>query len=348
MNKVTLILFLLFFNQIFILGQQTTIVPSRKQVTALQRYKTKNSLFHRKAASFFQYNQRLICIRIPQLLNRFDDKFKKWLNRDSTFFKKSKLYQPLDESIYPDSLKNLMAFHLKKSQEIASISNASLQIPVFSQSKQIKPFYLQIWFLISIFLTLPLTIILKITDDRKSHKQKKVLTRYNLRYLVHQLLYPSKPRTEDKVAIPITQNTALYITDTLRTESPTLFEKPPNVEVVFLQKLNQLVQDEIANPNLNAAMISKRLQMSQAQTYRQLKALTGKTPTLFIRSIRLKKAKELLETGQFNVSQVAYDVGYTDPNYFSRVFSKEYGKSPVFFYKKLTIRYLGVNLQNEC
>lgn len=108
-------------------------------------------------------------------------------------------------------------------------------------------------------------------------------------------------------------------------------DKPPSLEEVFLQKLYQLVEDEIGNPNLNVAMISEALYLSQAQTYRKLKALTGKTPALFIRSIRLKKAKELLESGQFNVSQVAYNLGFSDPNYFSRVFSKEFGESPAFF-----------------
>ena len=71
--------------------------------------------------------------------------------------------------------------------------------------------------------------------------------------------------------------------------------------------------------------------MSQMQLYRKLKALTGKTPSQFIRSYRLQKGLELLQQGELNISEIAYDVGFTDPSYFSRVFQKEFGKSPSDF-----------------
>ncbi|MCB9351382.1 MAG: helix-turn-helix transcriptional regulator [Lewinellaceae bacterium] len=73
--------------------------------------------------------------------------------------------------------------------------------------------------------------------------------------------------------------------------------------------------------------------MNQMQVYRKVKALTGKTPSQFIRSYRLQKGLELLQKGELNISEIAYDVGFTDPSYFSRVFQKEFGKSPSDFIK---------------
>ena len=60
----------------------------------------------------------------------------------------------------------------------------------------------------------------------------------------------------------------------------------------------------------------------------QRKALTNRTPPQFIRSIRLQKAFELLKTTDLTVSEVAYDVGFSDPNYFSRTFLEEFGTRP--------------------
>ena len=68
--------------------------------------------------------------------------------------------------------------------------------------------------------------------------------------------------------------------------------------------------------------------MSQPQLHRKLTALTGKNATQFIRSIRLAKANELLLATEKSVSEVAYEVGFSDPKYFSRVFSDEFGVPP--------------------
>ena len=68
--------------------------------------------------------------------------------------------------------------------------------------------------------------------------------------------------------------------------------------------------------------------MSQVQVYRKLKALTGKTPSKYIRFIRMEKAMELLSTSNLNISEIAYNLGFSDPNYFSRTFQQVYGKTP--------------------
>ena len=100
---------------------------------------------------------------------------------------------------------------------------------------------------------------------------------------------------------------------------------------IFLQKINQAILENITNPKLNVSELCEITGLGNTQVYRKIKALTGLTPTLFIRSTRLHHAKKLLKSGSFNVSEVAYEVGFTDPNYFSRVFFQEFGKNPSEF-----------------
>jgi AraC-like DNA-binding protein len=71
--------------------------------------------------------------------------------------------------------------------------------------------------------------------------------------------------------------------------------------------------------------------MSKMQLYRKLKNLTSLAGNEFIRSIRLQQAKILLETAQLNISEIAYQVGFNDPAYFTRAFKKQYGRTPKSF-----------------
>jgi AraC-like DNA-binding protein len=68
--------------------------------------------------------------------------------------------------------------------------------------------------------------------------------------------------------------------------------------------------------------------ISRTQLHRKLIALSGLSATMTIRQARINKAKTLLQRSDMNVSEVAYDVGFADPNYFSRIFSKEVGITP--------------------
>jgi len=62
--------------------------------------------------------------------------------------------------------------------------------------------------------------------------------------------------------------------------------------------------------------------------YKKILALTGKTPIEFIRSVRLKRAAQLLEKSQMTVAEIAYEVGFNNPKYFSKYFKLEYHVLP--------------------
>lgn len=96
----------------------------------------------------------------------------------------------------------------------------------------------------------------------------------------------------------------------------------------LIQKAVQLVEKHLENPELTVEFLSRELGMSRVHLYKKLHSLTGKTPVEFIRLIRVQRAAQLLEKSQMNVSEVAFQVGYSNPRYFSKHFKEEYGMMP--------------------
>ncbi|MEL7222374.1 MAG: response regulator, partial [Bacteroidota bacterium] len=102
-------------------------------------------------------------------------------------------------------------------------------------------------------------------------------------------------------------------------------------EAKFLQKLSAHIQTHLSDAAFGVTNLATASNISQMQLYRKLKALTGKTPSQFIRSYRLRKGLELLKAGELTVAEVAYEVGFTDPSYFSRMFHQEFKRNPSSF-----------------
>ena len=99
-------------------------------------------------------------------------------------------------------------------------------------------------------------------------------------------------------------------------------------DVLFLNKIYLTVLDHLSDSNFGNAHLAEKMQVSESQLFRKIKALTGQSTAIHIRSIRLQKGKELLLTSQLTVSEIAYETGFTSPFYFSRTFSKEFGSPP--------------------
>ncbi len=104
-------------------------------------------------------------------------------------------------------------------------------------------------------------------------------------------------------------------------------------ETDFIKKIEAIIIDQLDNAAFSVPQLAESCQMSQTQAYRKIKAITNKTPSQFIRLIRLKKGKTLLENSNLTISEIAYEIGFTDPNYFSRTFQQEFGVSPRDFRK---------------
>ncbi len=88
------------------------------------------------------------------------------------------------------------------------------------------------------------------------------------------------------------------------------------------------VEDNIMDSDLSVEKLSNELGFSRVHLYKKMLSITGKTPLEFIRLVRLKRASQLLRESQLTVSEIAYQVGFSDPRYFSKIFKAEYKSLP--------------------
>jgi signal transduction histidine kinase/DNA-binding response OmpR family regulator len=102
----------------------------------------------------------------------------------------------------------------------------------------------------------------------------------------------------------------------------------------FLLSIRLFVEEHISDTQFNMDMLCQHLAMSHPQLHRKITALTGESTGKFVRSIRLSKAKELLLNSDLTVSEIAYETGFSEPGYFTKVFSKEFDQSPSAFRAK--------------
>ena len=96
----------------------------------------------------------------------------------------------------------------------------------------------------------------------------------------------------------------------------------------FVQKIEKIVLSNLDNEDFSIHELARELHLSRSQVYRKIKALTGMSVVIYIRHIRLQKAKELLDSSDFSISEIAYKVGFKTPMYFSQVFKETFGNSP--------------------
>ena len=109
-----------------------------------------------------------------------------------------------------------------------------------------------------------------------------------------------------------------------------------NPEELWLQKAIALVMSHIDKDEYGVEQLSKDLAMSRMTFYRKIQSATGQKPSEFIRTIRLRRAAELLREGRRSVTEVSYDTGFSSVSYFSRCFRTMYGVSPTQFGKTTT------------
>jgi signal transduction histidine kinase/AraC-like DNA-binding protein len=106
----------------------------------------------------------------------------------------------------------------------------------------------------------------------------------------------------------------------------------PQCEKVFIKKLKQIIDKNISDPDFNVTQMCKDLDMPQPTLYRKIVALSGESPTEFIRSYRLKRGAKLLrENPNITIQEVAFEVGFSSGTYFTRCFKKRYHQSPTTY-----------------
>ena len=126
------------------------------------------------------------------------------------------------------------------------------------------------------------------------------------RLLLKNLFNPSSPSKDEEQPAPTT----------------------PQKENTFLRRFSDYVNENMADSDLSVETIGAELGLSRVQLYRKVKALTGQSPIELLRTARLQKGRELLQTTDKTISEVAYEVGFSAPSYFTKCFKDEFGVSP--------------------
>ncbi|RNC66175.1 hybrid sensor histidine kinase/response regulator transcription factor [Proteiniphilum sp. X52] len=99
----------------------------------------------------------------------------------------------------------------------------------------------------------------------------------------------------------------------------------------FLQKLIDIIHNNLDEPDLNIDKLAEEMALSRSTLYRKVKNVSELSPNDFILLIRLKKAAELIKQKQYQINEIAYMVGFSSPNYFSKCFFKQFGVTPKDF-----------------
>lgn len=108
-----------------------------------------------------------------------------------------------------------------------------------------------------------------------------------------------------------------------------------SLDKTFLERFREQLDENLSNPELNVEELGKSLGLSRVQLYRKIKSLTNYSPNELLRMARLKKAVILLGASEMTVAEIAYEVGFSSPSYFSKCYKEQYGETPVEYLKRV-------------
>lgn len=116
--------------------------------------------------------------------------------------------------------------------------------------------------------------------------------------------------------------------------------EPSDIEItsseeIFIEKAISIIEKNLQNPKFSSEYLASELNMSNSSLYRKLKGLTNSSTAEFIRSIRIKRAAQLLSDKEKTITEIAYEVGFNDVKHFRTVFQKHFGCSPSEYREKL-------------
>lgn len=177
------------------------------------------------------------------------------------------------------------------------------------------------------------------TDERSSHIPLILLTALSEREDLHAGLstgtdaYLTKPFDAEELRLRV--HHLIDQRRKLREKFAQALQEGPDTPVVenpvdaaFLDRVKNTVLSQLDNENLSIESLGREIGMSRSQLHRKLKALTGQSPSIFVRTLRLQHAYRLLKQGWGNVSEVAHEVGMPNLSHFSRSFKEQFGVPP--------------------
>jgi signal transduction histidine kinase/ligand-binding sensor domain-containing protein/CheY-like chemotaxis protein/AraC-like DNA-binding protein len=133
------------------------------------------------------------------------------------------------------------------------------------------------------------------------------------------------------------------IFDTILNGKKTIALNPAEIVItshdeIFLKKIIKIVEERMADPEFNIESVSEAVNLSRSAFYKKFKSLTNIAPVEFVREMRLKRARQMLDAGENNMTEIAYAVGFNNSRYFSTCFKELYHMSPTDYLKSTAIK----------
>ncbi|MDE6267976.1 MAG: response regulator, partial [Muribaculaceae bacterium] len=125
-----------------------------------------------------------------------------------------------------------------------------------------------------------------------------------------------------------------------QTQAPNYIDPEPHkleitpLDTQLVDKATRYIEEHVSRSDLSVEELSAHIGMSRVHLYKKIKQITGKTPTEFIRTIRLKMARQMLAESQLNVQEVAFKLGFSSPRSFSKYFMEEFGVLPSHYQRR--------------
>ncbi|WP_456311990.1 two-component regulator propeller domain-containing protein [Pseudomonas shirazensis] len=116
--------------------------------------------------------------------------------------------------------------------------------------------------------------------------------------------------------------------------TPKAKEKTTSLDKEFIKTVLDYINNNISDTELSVEDLASKVFLSRSQLYRKIKTLTGISVNEFIRNVRLEKAKELIELGNDNITEISFKTGFSSPSYFTKCYKEKYGHLPTHENKK--------------
>lgn len=111
-----------------------------------------------------------------------------------------------------------------------------------------------------------------------------------------------------------------------------------DVDSEFYSKVLDIMKKEMGNPDLNVDSLASMMGLGRSQFYRKIKALTNYSPVELLRNLRLKQAREMLTTTEKTIGEIAYEVGFSSPAYFTRCYREAFDETPTEFRERIAFK----------
>ena len=193
------------------------------------------------------------------------------------------------------------------------------------------------WFRLLVLLLVALAIYLLVKWYTKSLNRKKDLLQQEVDRQTKELK-EQKEELEKRAAELSEQNALLQRQNEMIASHNTLLSSTlSNKETDFSAKLLDAIQKTYKDPELDVQTLADEMGMTRSVLNDRIQNALGLTTAQFIRTYRLNVAKEMISNGtnkDMNISEIAYEVGFNDPKYFTRCFTKEFGATPSDLHRK--------------